>query len=321
MRVSPRLVVPLVAIGAAACSAPGRPALPSAPAPAPRVIRVQVADDGGAPAVRRVPLEAYVQATILSEFAPASGDSAVVERMLEVQAVISRTYALAHVARHAREGFDLCSTTHCQLFQPGRLQTSRWAPAAARAVARTDGQILWFDGAPADALFHADCGGHTSRSDEVWSGPGEPYLVSRPDDGPAAQAHAAWHYEAAIADVRTALNGDPRTRVGDRLDGMTVLDRDGAGRAARVALHAAHDLIVRGEVLREVMGRAFGPRAIRSTWFEVRRDRDMLYFDGRGFGHGVGLCQAGAYARIKAGEAVAAILQRYFPGTRLVTLG
>ncbi len=320
MNVSPYAVMSLLAIGAAGCSAPSaRPALPSPRAAAPGVVRVQVSD-GGTNAIQRVALEDYVEATILSEFAPASGDSAVVERMFEVQAVISRTYAVAHLSRHAPDGYDLCSTTHCQLFQPGRLLTSRWAAAAAGAVARTRGQVLWFDDAPADALFHADCGGRTSRASAVWGGPEQSYLVSLPDDGPATNAHATWRYDATMADVRAALNTDSRTQVGNRLDGMTVLDRDEAGRAERVALHAGRDRIVSGEVLREVLSHALGARTIKSTWFDVRRNRDRLYFEGRGFGHGVGLCQAGALARIRAGGAVPAVLQHYYPGTRLVTL-
>ncbi len=84
-----------------------------------------------------MPLEDYVEATILSEFAPAGGDPAVVERMFEVQAVIGRTYAIGHLGRHAHEGFDLCDRTHCQLYEPARLKTSRWAPQAAEAVRRT----------------------------------------------------------------------------------------------------------------------------------------------------------------------------------------
>ena len=49
---------------------------------------------------------------------------------------------------------------------------------------------------PAEALFHADCGGRTSRADDVWGGVGRPYLLSIADDGPAAAAHATWRYEA-----------------------------------------------------------------------------------------------------------------------------
>jgi stage II sporulation protein D len=268
-----------------------------------------------------MPLEEYVQAAILSEFAPADGDPSVVERMLEVQAVVGRTYAVSQLGRHAREGFDVCATTHCQLFQPARLQTSRWAPLAADAVRRTMRTVLWFDGAPAHVLFHADCGGHTSRAGDVWGGAGHPYLVAIEDDGPAETAHSVWRYEASRTEVQRALNADPRTRVGLRLDGVQVLDRDPAGRAERVALHGARERVVRGDALRDVLTQAFGARTVKSTWLDIRRNGPTFVFEGRGFGHGVGLCQAGALARIRAGAGVAAVLQKYFPGTRLVTLG
>ena len=181
----------------------------------PVTLRVRVIDRT-TQTTREVLLEDYVEATVLSEFAPAAGDEAIVESMLEVQAIISRTYALAHVGRHAREGFDLCSTTHCQLYEPGRLRTSRWTAAAAKAVRNTSGLVLWYDGAPAEALFHADCGGRTSSAADVWGGPNPPYLRELDDDGPASDAHVAWRYEASIESVRQALNADQRTEVGRR---------------------------------------------------------------------------------------------------------
>jgi stage II sporulation protein D len=313
-------VVMLAAAAGSACSRPATlTALPSAIPKAARLVRVGIVD-GGQTTIRRVPLEEYVEATALSEFAPPAGDPAVIERMLEVQAVISRTYALAHLARHAHDGFDLCATTHCQLFQPSRLQTSRWAPQAAAAVRRTARTVLWYDAGPARALFHADCGGHTSNAVDVWGGTARPYLVGRADDGPAGEVHAAWRFEASKSAVLRALNADPRTRLGGRLDGIHVLDRDQAGRGERIALRGAQERVVRGEVLREVLAVAFGGRAIKSTWFDVRPERALFVFEGRGFGHGVGLCQAGALARIRAGAKPAAILQRYFPGTRLIAL-
>ena len=291
------------------------PTKPSAPA----TIRVGIRN-GNKLTIRKVPLEDYVQAAIISEFAPPSGEPDIIERMLEVQAVIGRTYALAHLGRHAAEGFDVCSTTHCQLFQPSRVTTSRWAAQSAEAVRHTAGAVLWFDGAPANALFHADCGGRTSKANDVWGGPGSPYLVSMADDGPAADAHAAWRYEAAHSVVLAALNKDPRTRVGARLDSIQVLERDGAGRAESVAIRGAVERIVRGETLRDVLAQTFGARTVKSTWFDVHRARATFVFEGRGFGHGVGLCQAGALARIRAGARIAAVLQRYFPGTKIITL-
>lgn len=310
----------LLAAFSASCSAPAtRATLPSARAPEPATIRVGV-KEGNRVTIRKVPFETYVQAAILSEFAPPSGDPDVVERMLEIQAVIGRTYALAHLNRHANEGFDVCATTHCQLFEPSRITTSRWAAQSSEAVRQTTGTVLWFRDRPADALFHADCGGRTSRADDVWSGVGQPYLVSLEDDGPAASAHATWRYETTEAAIIAALNKDSRTRIGKTLRGIQVLERDGAGRAERIAIHGSDEVIVRGEEFRDAVSQSFGSRAIKSTWFDVRRAGASYIFEGRGFGHGVGLCQAGALARIRAGAKLPAVLQQYFPGTRLITL-
>ena len=117
-----------------------------------------------------------------------------------------------------------------------------------------------------------------------------------------------------------ALNKDSRTKVGPALRGIQVLERDTAGRAERIALHGSQERIVRGEEFRDVLAQSFGGRAIKSTWFDVRRAGASYAFDGRGFGHGVGLCQAGALARVRAGAKLSAVLQQYFPGTRLITL-
>lgn len=303
--------------GAVGCSAPARVRVPAAGPPAPiRVVAVQVLERGAA-TVRQVPLEEYVQGSIVAEFAPAAAGLALAGRMYEVQAIISRTYAITNTSRHAADGYGLCATTHCQRFEPSRLRTSRGAGAAAAAVQRTAGLVLWYDTAPARALYHADCGGQTSAAAIVWGGRNLPYLTSIVDDGPAAAAHSHWEYDVAHAAVLSALNRDPRTYVGDRLDTIVVLDRDAAGRAERVALHGRRETIVRGEVLRAVLTGAFGARTIRSTRFTVRRAGARFRFEGRGFGHGVGLCQAGALARLRAGADPAAVLQRYFPGTTL----
>lgn len=307
----------LAAACAAGCARPSPgPALPDAAGR--QIVRVGVSE-GGRTRVRSVPLEEYVEAAILSEFAPARGDERVVLRMLEVQAVISRTWTVAHAARHGRDGYDVCDRTHCQLFEPARRVTSRWAPLAAAAVRRTRGRVLWFGGAAARALYHADCGGRTSAADDVWEGTPLPYLVARRDDGPAGRAHGTWVYDVPEEAMRSALNADRRTRVGAALDGIDVLDRDSSGRAARIRLRGSAARTIRADVFREVLAAAFGGRSIRSTWFEVAHGGGRYSFSGRGFGHGVGLCQAGAFARLAAGATPAEVLRRYFPGTRLVS--
>ena len=168
---------------------------------------------------------------------------------------------------------------------------------------------MTFDNQPVQALFHADCGGYTSTASSVWGGSDRPYLAARPDEGTATDAHAAWQYDVTLEALTRALNADPRTRLERPLETIDVVDRDAAGRANRIALGsrparpgtANATLVIRGDEFRQVLSRAFGPRAIRSTLFDVRRTGATLTFSGRGYGHGVGLCQAGALARLRAG--------------------
>ena len=311
-----RCVLLAAVMAGAACSAPPVRAALSPERPGlPASVRVHVAQDK---TVRTVKLEDYVRAAIISEFAPADGDPALVQQMLEVQAVIARTYAVANLRRHAGQGYDLCSSTHCQLYEPSRLKTSRWARLAAAAVKLTAGQLLWHRGAAVNTLFHADCGGHTSTSSAAWGGTSQPYLVAAPDDGPAKGAHAEWGYRIPLADLTRALNADTRTSVG-KLQGITIRSRDRSGRAETITLKGDRERAVRGEEFRTVLSRHFGARGLKSTLFDVRREGNAMIFSGRGFGHGVGLCQAGALARLRSGAGVAAVLKRYYPGTTLAT--
>jgi stage II sporulation protein D len=313
----PQVLTVLGAMAVASCApGPAPVTMPGAVArrPVTRSVRVQV-HEGAHLVVRQVPLEEYVEATVLSEVSPDPADERAAERMFEVQAIIARTYAVANVGRHEKDGFDLCSTTHCQLYEPGRLRTSRWAALAHEAVQKTAGQLLWFGAAPANALFHADCGGHTSAAAAVWGGPGASYLVGETDALPAH--HLTWTFDTRAAALRDALNEDQRTAVGARLDRVEISGRDAAGRAEMITLHGTRTFVVRGEVFRDVVTRMLGVKSIRSTLFSVTRTGDRFAFSGKGYGHGVGLCQAGALARIRAGASVETVLAHYFPGTRI----
>lgn len=321
--------IALLVSATALASCGKQPRIATAPGTKPRapsvdVLRVQVRE-GTALVVRAVPVEEYVAATILSEFDPPSGNERTIERMFEVQAIVSRSYAIAERGRHAREGFDLCSTSHCQVYDPARLRTSRWAQLARQAAERTRGQILFYAGAPAEALFHADCGGRTSSAAAVWGGTPRPYLVGAKDS--VDHPHDDWTFSVDASSLRDALDGDSRTSVGERLQRIAVNQRDMSGRAEEMTLVGSRTVTVHGEVFREVVSRRFGVRSVRSTLFQVEettnggRATRTFVFRGRGFGHGVGLCQDGAFARLAAGASPTAVLTHYFPGTTVQKLG
>ncbi len=278
-------------------------------------LRIRVTDSRGTRIVS-IPIDEYVAGCVRAELDPATTRSPAAINIMSVQAIVSRTYALANRGRHAGEGFDLCDSTHCQLYRASAPGSP--ADEAARAVAATAGQIITFGGKPIQALFHSNCGGHTADAEDVWGGPAVPYLTPVDDRFCLTAPGAHWEFAVPARRLRDVLNGDTRTAVGSRLDRIDVPERDTAGRAIIVAAVGERSPIVRAEEFRAVISQAFGPRSLKSTWFTVTRREDQFVFSGVGYGHGVGLCQAGAALRAQAGQSADVIIGHYFPGTRLL---
>jgi stage II sporulation protein D len=299
-------------MAAAACGSRARPPrvqpdVPPAVAPT-APLRVLV---GGA--VRSIAVEEYVAGCVAAELgAPGAGEAAA-RRARQLQAILCRSYANASRHRHRAAGFDLCSTTHCQLYRP--------APAAGTgrlardAAADTKGLVLLFDGRPVRPLYHSSCGGRTSAARDVWPGDGSPWLGSVADD--RCRREPAWHFAVEIDRLGRGLASDGRLRLSLPLREVEVAARDGAGRAASIRLVGRATITVRGDEFRAAVMRIYGPRSLASTLFSIQRSGGRLVFEGRGSGHGVGLCQAGALRLAQSGEGPAAILRRYFPGTTL----
>lgn len=305
---------------AASCAAPRpveRPDFPSKPDPAAAMLRIRTPDGK----IRRLPLNEYVRGAILPEADLASLDRDTAGRVAQIQAILARTYAMANLGRHAGDGFDLCATTHCQVYGDPGDWPSHLTALADEAVRTTANVVVTHAGRPINAVFHADCGGHTSDAGVVWRGANPPYLRGAPDTFCVRRETAPWRFETTSSALERALDRHERTRVGGRLDALTVTERDAAGRAVRVTLRGKRTVAVRGEHLRAAIVSRFGARSIRSTRFTVRREGDAVTFEGRGFGHGVGLCQRGAAARARAGHSPQAVLEHYYPGTVIVATG
>lgn len=264
-----------------------------------------------------LPLDEYVAGAVRAEVPPKWLNPEAVGRMLRVQAMVSRTYAVANLGRHAAEGFDLCDTTHCQLYrrQPAAVQGD---DPARRATRDTAGRIITFNNRPIQALFHSNCGGHTAAADAVWGGAAQPYLRAVDDTFCRRLNTGGWIFSVDRPRLIRALNSDPRSRVGDRLMTLEVVTRDDGGRAVQVSLvGGGKTVVVRGEQFRTVLRNAFGPHSLRSTQFDVQLRGDRFVFEGVGYGHGVGLCQTGAAARAQDRHAPEDILAHYFPGTAI----
>src|SRR5215470_3577694 len=163
-----------------------------------RTIRLGSVADGH---VNTVPLEVYVARVLAGEADPRAGDAA-----QQALAIAIRTYTLKNVDRHARDGYDLCDSTHCQVPRPS-------TPTSRRAAMATVGQVLTWHGEIAEVFYSASCGGKSESAAEVWPGADYPYLVSRPDD--VCEDDPEWTAEFRLDEVRRA-----RERGGVEGDGV-----------------------------------------------------------------------------------------------------
>jgi SpoIID/LytB domain protein len=234
---------------------------------------------------------------------------------LKAQAVVSRTYALKNAGRHAAEGFDLCSNTHCQQYVSG---DSRVSEKMRRAVADTAGEVLIdSNGQPADSYFHAACGGYTANFESLWGTPGPGYLRGVRDDYCATMPNRDWTDEIPTAQLAKALASDPLTNAGRTIDDIVVTKRDLTGRAEMISIEGQRRRRVSGWNFKLIVGRELGWNVLKSSRFSVSRRGSMFIFRGSGFGHGLGLCQNGAHVMARRGGMFEQILDKYFPGARL----
>ncbi|OLE53595.1 MAG: hypothetical protein AUG51_12055 [Acidobacteria bacterium 13_1_20CM_3_53_8] len=237
---------------------------------------------------------------------------------LKAQAIVTRTFALKNLKRHGSEGFDFCSTTHCQRFVSFSDGTNHPTELMRRAVAETSGQVLRDEqGHLIDAYFHAACGGVTARIDSLWGAHAVEYLRGVRDIYCEGMPHHSWTDTILASQLAYALQRDARTDVGPNLNQIIVTKRDVTGRAETIMLVGETRRTVRGWDFKLIVGRTLGWNFIKSSRFEVTRAGESFVFRGSGFGHGLGLCQEGAHVMAQRGMPTRAILIHYFPTTHL----
>ena len=272
-------------------------------------------------AARSIPLEEYVVGVVAAEM-PASYHA----EALACQAVAARTFAIQRCRAlggngcRSHPGYDLCtSSACCQGYLTPAAQRDKWPGEYSAMAARvesaariTAGQILTYDGLPIEVLYHASSGGMTEDASEVFAG-GQPYLVSVASPGEEAYSG----YETTTTFSREAaaqmlLEAFPDSGVtAEQLPNQLQLRSSTA--SGRVDTVMVGSTLVTGPELR----RALNLRSTLCTW---DCNETSIIFTTRGYGHGVGMSQAGAQAMASSGSTCAEILAHYYPGTHLSLL-
>lgn len=255
----------------------------------------------GSRKVEDLRLEDYVAGVVAGEL-PASFPP----EAHRAQAVAARTYALTRKieAQVSGKPWDIGAGVLAQVYR------GRHSEPARAAADATLGEVVVVGMELAEAYFHSSCGGRT-ESGLAALGRDLPYLASVEcgfcDDAPGAR----WRREFTAAELgRTA-------GLGGAAEAVRIAARTATGRAERVELaRGPRAASLAGADLRQRLGFSRLP----SLGFEVEEEGRSFAFQGRGQGHGAGMCQHGAAGMARAGRGYREVLAHYYPGTEVVRM-
>lgn len=231
---------------------------------------------------------------------------------LKAQAVVSRTFVAANIGKYGSKGYDLTSDVLSQAYggQGGE------QPATTLAVKATAGDILVDkQRAPVQAYFHSSCGGYTENPVYVWRTSTNPhdYLTSIRDGYCQEDPYYHWQFRISADLLRRRLR-KAGFAVG-KVREISIASRAPSGRASVMAVGSTGGSL---KLPANNFRMALGPDNLRSVFLTgIEHQKGLFIFEGRGWGHGVGLCQWGARGRALAGHSYEKILKAYFPHTTL----
>lgn len=276
-------------------------------------------------AVNCIGMEDYLMSVISSEMK----SSASIE-LLKAHAVISRSWLKARLKDHkaGHEHFDVCADDHCQRYQG---LTMAVGDDVCRAIDRTWGQVLEYGGDICDTRYSKCCGGRTELFSTCWEDVDLPYLQSVEDPFCDCEnssilsqvlndydLHTADFHDWTVQYTTDELSELVRTRTGIDFGTIVALEAVERGPSGRIKY-----LRITGTLREEVIGKELAIRKalssshLKSSAFEIEKSPDGFVLKGRGWGHGVGLCQIGAAAMAAQGYDYRQILSHYYAGAEI----
>ena len=304
-------------------------------------------------AINELPVEKYLTSVISSEMSSTSS-----VEFLKAHAVISRSWLLAQIEKrkqHESGGdnffsftksdqefirwydredhtiFDVCADDHCQRYQ-GITRANN--THVEEAISQTRGQVLMYGDEICDARFSKCCGGETEEFQYCWEDTPKPYLVSFHDPYcNTSDKHTLsqvlndfdqetpdfyrWEVSYTQSELSDLVNRKLKDDFGTITDLIPVA-RGKSGRIWKLKIVGTKKTLTIGKELE--IRRALSESHLYSSAFDVEKDGDKFILKGKGWGHGVGLCQIGAAVMGEQGHPYDDILLFYYRGAEIKRL-
>jgi stage II sporulation protein D len=266
---------------------------------------VQSNGDGTLDVINVVDLEQYLYGVVGSEM-----DSDWPSAALEAQAIVARTFAVAHLGTREWLGYDLSAGEQDQAYSGMETET----PAVTRAVDATRGKVLVYNGDLVHAYYSDSDGGYTSPGDALADS--QAYLQAVPDPYCRPSSNDRWTVDVPIDAFAAAF----AARYGD-LGTITAVHPGGADTSGRLETVTILGMLDSREIPATVFRSLAGNRLVRSTRIDsIALIGGAIRVSGSGFGHGVGMAQCGARGMAQAGKSVEEILHFYYRGAELAEI-
>jgi stage II sporulation protein D len=245
-----------------------------------------------------VDIDHYIAGVVGTE----GGSKASVE-YYKTQSIITRTYTFNHINRHIEEGFNLCDGVHCQAYK-GR---SKLNSLIFRGTKQTSGLVITDKNKNLiTAAFHANCGGETANSEDVWL-LYKPYLRAVKDPYCLDARNSRWQMTITLQKWSNYLKKNDFPVSGFE-PGLFAFDQN-----TRMKNYIWMNKAITFKKIRDDW-------ELRSSFFSVEVKGDKIVLIGKGYGHGVGLCQEGAMEMALQGKTYNEIINFYYQDVNILNI-
>ena len=265
--------------------------------------------------VEELTLDTYLYGVVSSEM-PASFE----KEALKTQAVVARTYTIYKIQNNSQkhEGADICDNSACcQAWISKEDRLAKWEESTREeywnkivtAVEETKGKIITYEGKPINAFFHANSGGKTETTLNVWGGSGYPYLQTVATAGEEGYTQ----YQSEVICTKQEFTDKIKEKHSDftidfsQANCIQVLEYTDGDRVKTIQIG---NLRLSGVEIRTIFG-------LRSANFTITIEGDNIKFSVLGYGHGVGMSQTGADSMAKAGSDYVEIIKHFYTGVEV----
>lgn len=232
---------------------------------------------------------------------------------LKAQAIAARTYTIFRAIENSMQEFDVHSSVISQAYVGKKIKHER----TDRAIIETEGAILLYKGEVFPAFYHSTCGGQTARVDKVWPVKRHPSLSGVKCTFCEGSKHYIWKKQISLKEIEKKLKAKGFSVLG--ITKIDFKDFDKAGYAHTVVIYSREGK----KVFNANEFRLWiGPEKIKSTLITRASmlSDGYVVLRGRGWGHGVGMCQYGMKRLGELGYDYREILSQYYPQSEIVRI-